>query len=129
MSPAFSLRHIPALFAATLNIAGGATTLLNPRQAVTGFGFPPRVADSAGAAGLASIFGARATTLGVLILIFYARGQLAAVDTILAVLGVWSGIVDGYAVWAEGNPAKALLRLLGSWAVGACGLARLTQGG
>ena len=124
----FSLRHIPALGVAVLHLIGGAVTLFNPRRAVMGFGLPMRVAESAGAPPLMGIFGARATVIGVLIVIFYARDQLAAVDTTLAVLGVWAGIVDFYALFLHGDPAKALLRLLGSWVVGIYGLVGLTQG-
>ena len=128
MPPTFAIFHIPALGAGVLNIVGGAVTLLNPRQAVVGFGFPARVADSVGANGLIRIFGARTTVLGVLILVLYARDQLAAVDTVLTVLGIWSGIVDGYAVFREGDSSKALMRLVGAWSVGFCGLRGMTQG-
>ena len=129
MAPAFSPRHLPALLAGGLNIAGGVVTLVNPQRAVVGYGLPVRVAGAPGAGALMAIFGARAAVLGVLLLLFYARGQLAAVDDVLAVLGLWAGLVDAWVLRREGCPDKGLLRLVASWAVAACGLVGLTQGG
>jgi len=125
---AFSIRHIPALFVATTCTFGGIWPLFNPKSAMLEFGFAPSVAESP-AAGLAfAEGGARTTVLGMFIYILYFRGQYAEIDTLLALWGVWCGIVDSYLVYKSGSePGGALSRLVSSWIVAGLGFYGVTQ--
>ncbi|KAI1761493.1 hypothetical protein GGR53DRAFT_23833 [Hypoxylon sp. FL1150] len=124
----FTPRHIPALFVATAMTFGGMWPLLDARAAMLEFGMPPRVAEAPAARPVFVVGNARTTVLGALVFIFYARGRLDAVDTILAVTGAYAGLVDSWVVWREGKSKNALFRLVSSWAVSAIGLVGFTAG-
>ncbi|KAM7189341.1 hypothetical protein V8F33_010120 [Rhypophila sp. PSN 637] len=123
----FSLRHIPALFQASTTTFGGIWPLFNARGAILEFGFPERVAGEPATHPIMAIGMARTTVLGLLLFLFYFRGQYREVDTLMAVMGFYVGIVDSWFVWKEtgllGWPA---FRLVASWFFGAWGLAGMT---
>jgi hypothetical protein len=50
------------------------------------------------------------------------------VDTFMGVMGAWAGVVDSYVVWKEGDPSKAIFRLVSSWLIAAWGFAGMTAG-
>ncbi|RYP41590.1 hypothetical protein DL767_000932 [Monosporascus sp. MG133] len=124
----FELRHIPALFTATVMTFGGMWSFFDPRGAMLEFGFPDRIAGTPAAAAVMHINNARTTAFGMCMYTFYFRRELAACDTILAILGAYGGLVDSYVVWREGNPRKAAFRLLSSGLLSAVGFAGWTAG-
>lgn len=92
------------------------------------FGFPASIA-SASAAGPVMVIGqVRDTIMGLLVFLFYSRNQLEMVDTVMAVKGAYSGLVDSYIVWKEGNPRIALLSLHQFWTDFGLGLRWLDGG-
>lgn len=124
----FEPRHIPALFTATVMTFGGTWSYFDARGAMLEFGLPDRIANTPSAAAVMHLTNARTTVLGMCLYTLYFRRQLAACDTILAVLGAYAGVVDSYVVWKEGNPRKAAFRLVSSWMISAAGLAGWTAG-
>ncbi|KAK6821997.1 hypothetical protein PG987_014822 [Apiospora arundinis] len=124
----FELRHIPALFTATVMTFGGMWSYLDPRAAMMEFGFPDRIASAPAAAAIMHINNARTTVLGMCMYTLYFSRQRVACDTILAILGAYAGLVDSYVVWKEGNPRKAAFRLASSWLLSAVGFAGWTAG-
>ncbi|KAK8015237.1 hypothetical protein PG990_008533 [Apiospora arundinis] len=124
----FELRHIPALFTATVMTFGGMWSYLDPRAAMLEFGFPDRIASAPAAAAIMHINNARTTVLGMCMYTLYFSRQRVACDTILAILGAYAGLVDSYVVWKEGNPRKAAFRLASSWLLSAVGFAGWTAG-
>ncbi|KAK2601144.1 hypothetical protein N8I77_010614 [Diaporthe amygdali] len=124
----FELRHVPTLFTATVMTFGGMWSYFDPRAAMLEFGLPDRIAATPAAGTVMHINNARTTVLGMCLYTLYFRRQLAACDTILAVLGAYAGLVDSYVVWREGNPRKAAFRLASSWLLSAVGLAGWTSG-
>ncbi|KAJ7033127.1 hypothetical protein C8F04DRAFT_1210959 [Mycena alexandri] len=124
----FSPRHLPALFITTTMTLGGMWPMLNARRAMLEFGLPARIAENPAAAPVMVVGTVRTTIIGLLMLNFYARGQLEVVDTIMAVTGAYAGLVDSYVVWEEGNPSKAVFRLVSSWLIAAWGVAGMTAG-
>ncbi|KXX74431.1 hypothetical protein MMYC01_208888 [Madurella mycetomatis] len=123
----FSLAHIPAFIVASTTTFGGIWPMFNAPAAMLEFGFPPTIAQAPAAAPVMVNGQARTTILGLLTFIFYYQGKYSEVDTILAVFGVYAGAVDAYLVWKLGNPGKGVFRLVASWAIAACGFARLTS--
>ncbi|KAH8883745.1 hypothetical protein GQ53DRAFT_663242 [Thozetella sp. PMI_491] len=128
MSWHFELRHIPALFSASAMTFGGMWPLFDPRGALREFGFPARIAEAPAAAPVHAVGAVRTTVLGMLLFIYYSRGQMEVVDTILAVMGGYAGLVDSYVVWKEGQRGKAIFRLVSSGLIPAWGFAGLTAG-
>ncbi|KAK6855175.1 hypothetical protein PG995_008707 [Apiospora arundinis] len=124
----FEWRHIPALFTATVMTFGGMWSYLDPRAAMLEFGFPDRIASAPAAAAIMHINNARTTVLGMCMYTLYVGRQRAACDTILAILGAYAGLVDSYVVWKEGNPRKAVFRLMSSGLLSAVGFAGWTAG-
>ncbi|KAH8895975.1 hypothetical protein GQ53DRAFT_743904 [Thozetella sp. PMI_491] len=128
MAGRVELRHGPALFSAFTMTFGGIWAFFDAPAAMAEFGFPAHIAGSSAAAPVMVTGNARTTIIGALMFIFYFRGQLEAVDTILALTGAYAGLVDSYIVWREGMPGKALFRLVASWMLSACGFVGLTAG-
>src|SRR4051812_19543798 len=122
----FSPFHIPVLVQATATTFGGMWPLWNARGAMLEFGWPARVAETPETHLVMAQGQSRTTILGLLTFIFYFRGQYEDDDTLLAVIGFYTGVVDSYVVWRAGKPATAAFRLVASWAFAACGLAGLT---
>jgi hypothetical protein len=123
----FSLRHIPALIVASTTTFGGIWPMFNASAAMLEFGFPRTIAETPAAAPVMVNGQARTTILGLLTFIFYFQGKYAEVDTLMVVFGGYAGVVDAFLVWRHGNPGKAVFRIVASWAIAACGVARLTS--
>ncbi|KAK7753791.1 hypothetical protein SLS62_004156 [Diatrype stigma] len=100
---------------------GGMWSFLDARGAMLEFGLPERIAGTPAAAAVMHINNARTTVFGLCMYTFYFRRNLAACDTILAILGAYAGLVDSYVVWREGNPRKAAFRLVSSGLLSAVG--------
>ncbi|OAQ98185.1 hypothetical protein LLEC1_08153 [Akanthomyces lecanii] len=128
MSVEFSGRHMPALFAATTTSIGGFWPLFAPAGAMREFGFPEHVARSPAAQPVMAINGARTTVLGIIMLILYFRGMLEECDILLALMGGYLGLVDSCVCWRQGNPGKAVFRLMTSLGLGAWGFFGQTSG-
>ncbi|KXH65714.1 hypothetical protein CSAL01_03224 [Colletotrichum salicis] len=111
-------RQILPLFVATTTTFGGLFALFNPAGSIKAFGLPHRIASSPIAHATFSLASARTSVIGLLIYTFYVRGDFGAIDTVLLTSGLYCGIVDGYVCYKEGEPGKALFRVLSSWAVG-----------
>ncbi|KAI1262871.1 hypothetical protein F5Y18DRAFT_429742 [Xylariaceae sp. FL1019] len=124
----FRLRHIPALIAGTTMIFGGMWPMIDPRGAMRDFGFSSHIADSPEAAPVMITGSVRTTVLGMLVLLFYSRGQMDVVDTLLAVTGTYAGLVDSFIVWREGNLGHAVFRLFNSGFISAWGIMGWTEG-
>ncbi|KAI1084822.1 hypothetical protein F5B20DRAFT_222471 [Whalleya microplaca] len=122
------LRHIPALFTATVMTFGGMWSYFDARGAMLEFGLPDRIASTLAAAAVMKINNARTTAFGMCMYTLYFRRELVVCDTILAILGLYAGLVDSYVVWTEGNPRKAAFRLVSSGLLSAVGFAGWTAG-
>lgn len=61
--------------------------------------------------------------------VFYLQGNLAPVDTVLAVMGLYVGVMDGYLCWHEGRPRMGMLRSACAFVVAALGMAGCPAGG
>ncbi|CRK26186.1 hypothetical protein BN1708_014399 [Verticillium longisporum] len=97
-----SLRHIPALYATCAMGLGGARSLANPRTSLIHFGFPARIADRPEMWPVARVGHARTVSLGLIMALFYARGQYDVIDTIMGVMAGSLALVDACVVWNEG---------------------------
>ncbi|KAI1402481.1 hypothetical protein F4819DRAFT_280192 [Hypoxylon fuscum] len=123
----FKLRHIPPLFVACATSFGGLWPLFDPKAALLEFGFPSFIAESPPVYPVMVTQSIRTSTLGLIMLTFYYQKKLAEVDTVMAIMGVYVGVMDGY-VLRNDMPGKALFRFLSGLAIGAWGLAGLTKG-
>lgn len=127
----FQYRHIPALYAASAQlwatvwplVAGGGA-----RSVMLHYGLPARVADVPEAWPAWNAGNARTACTGILMYIFYARGQYEVLDTFLVVLGAYLGVADFIVLSNEGLFGQGLFRMLSSFGVSAIGLAGVTQG-
>lgn len=106
---------------------GGIWPLFNAPRSLLEFGFPARIADAPEAAPVMVIGQARGTAIGLLVFLFYSRSQWDLIDSVMAVTGAYAGVVDSYIVWKEGNPSKAVFRLISSGLIAAWGYAGLTS--
>ncbi|KAJ9133677.1 hypothetical protein NKR23_g10548 [Pleurostoma richardsiae] len=121
----FHWRHIPALVEATGKSLGGLTPFFNPAGAIRAYGLPEHIAASPAAQVCIAIYGSRDTVLGLATWVFYLRGQLRAVDTIMALL-LYTGAVDAYICWKQGQVGTAWFRGLIGTFFGIWGLMGLT---
>ncbi|KAL0935966.1 efflux pump antibiotic resistance [Colletotrichum truncatum] len=126
MAPQFHPAHIlPLLFATTFTI-GGALPLWNPTRAILEFGLPEHIANTKEAHSPFAVYGSRMTAWGIAMWSFYLRGNIKALDTMLAVL-FYMGIADGYVCYMEGVPGRALFRFLASAVLSGWGFLGLTS--
>ncbi|KAH6879456.1 hypothetical protein B0T10DRAFT_496474 [Thelonectria olida] len=123
--PSFSPWHIPPLFVATTFTLGGLLPLWKPVRAIREFGLPDRIATCREAQTCFAVYGSRMSMFGIAIYTFYLRGEVSALDTILAILPV-AGVVDGYLCWREGVPGVGLFRFVSSLVLGGYGYFGLT---
>ncbi|KAI0160763.1 hypothetical protein GGR57DRAFT_391778 [Xylariaceae sp. FL1272] len=107
---------------------GGLWPMFDSRGAMRDFGFPNRIANSPEAAPVMVTGNVRTTVVGILMLLFYSRGQMDILDTFMAVCGAYAGLVDSYIVWREGNGRQAVFRLISSWLISAWGMLGWTEG-
>ncbi|KAL4810665.1 hypothetical protein BDV18DRAFT_155277 [Aspergillus unguis] len=127
MLPHFTLSHIPPLFVATSTMLGGLLPFFNAEKAILDFGLPPRIAASKPAQSIMILKCGRITALGMILWTFYAQGKLVEFDTVMTILGVYVGLVDGYVCWKEGVPGKAVFRAVSGLVIGAWGGYGLTS--
>ncbi|KAI0518431.1 hypothetical protein F5B22DRAFT_62114 [Xylaria bambusicola] len=123
----FSMRHVPALLAATPMFLGGLFHgLMKPKEALLTYGMSERTANSR--EGQIVYYGhtMRTSTLGLLVLVFYLRGDLAAVDTTMTIMGSYCGLADVFLLWRYGDRSKAPVRLLNVSLIAAWGFAGMT---
>jgi hypothetical protein len=123
----FRPMHLPPLVIGTLLSLGGMIPFWDSPRAIREYGLPERFAVSAPAQACFVISGARISALGMAIWIFYLRGQLAAVDTILGLLA-YVGVVDGIVCWQEGVAGRGLFRAFCGVVIGGWGMLGLTAG-
>jgi hypothetical protein len=115
----FQLRHLPGLLTASSETFGGFWPIFNAERVILAFGLPEPIAQSVPAQATMFIASSRISTIGMIIFALYGQGNLAAVDTVLAVMGLYVGVMDGYLCWREGRwacsalPVRSWLRLLG----------------
>jgi hypothetical protein len=103
------LRHIPPLLIGTMVTVMSTPTYFNVPWGMRLFGLPNRIADAPSAQSAFVLYTSRIQSISALILIFYAKGDYAAVDTVMSMFG-FMGTVDVYLCVKEGIPDKALLR-------------------
>lgn len=125
----FELRHLPGLLIASAETFGGFWSLFNAEGAILAFGLPEPIARSAPAQTTMFIASSRISTIGMIIFALYGQGNLAAVDTVLAVMRFYVGVMDGYLCWREGRPRMGLFRSACAFIVAAVGMAGCTAGG
>jgi hypothetical protein len=126
----FSWRHIPALLSATPMFVGGLIHgLLRPKAALLTWGMTENIAQSREAQIVYYGHTMRTSTLGLLVFALYVQGNLAAVDTTMAVMGAYCGVADVIAIWRYGNRGVVRVRLISVICIGAWGLAGMTAGG
>ncbi|KAJ8069149.1 hypothetical protein OCU04_002822 [Sclerotinia nivalis] len=70
----------------------------------------------------------RTSTLGLIVLIFYMQGNLAAVDTTMAIMGGYCGMADVLIIYYHGNRSVIPVRLVSILCIAAWGLAGMTAG-
>ncbi|KAI1162482.1 hypothetical protein F5B18DRAFT_652610 [Nemania serpens] len=124
----FHPRHIPALLAGTTMTFGGMWPIFDAPGAMREFGFPDRIAAAPEAAPVMVTGNVRTTIIGLLMLLFYSRGQYDTLDTFLAVTGAYAGLLDSYVVWREGRPGQAVFRLVSSGFLSLWGILGWTAG-
>jgi hypothetical protein len=122
-----TVRHIPVLLVATSTTFGGAAAIPFPAWAIRAFGLPERFEQAPMAQSCFTLASTRTSCLGILIYIFMARGQYDVIDTILALVGFYLGVVDAWICWKEKVPKMAVFRIVSSFCVGAWGLLGMTQ--
>lgn len=125
----FELRHLPGLLIASSSTFGGFWPLFNSEKAILAFGLPEPIAQSAPAQTTMFIASSRISTIGMIIFALYGQENLAAVDTVRAVMGLYVGVMDGYICWREGRPKMGLFRSASAFMVAAVGMAGYTAGG
>ncbi|KAI2463818.1 hypothetical protein F4781DRAFT_104256 [Annulohypoxylon bovei var. microspora] len=122
----FNPRHIPPLFVACSTTFGGLWPLFNSRAAMLEFGFPAHIANSPPTYPVMVSQSIRTSALGLLMLTFYSQNKLAEVDTVMAIMGTYLGIMDAYVLRID-SPGKAVFRLVSGLLIGAWGIAGLTR--
>ncbi len=93
------------------------------------FGLPQRIATSPTASSPFILMTARIQAIGIMMCVFYAKGEYAAVDTVMAILGTWVTAVDVWICLKEGVRDKAVFRGVMGGLVGLCGWMGLTAVG
>lgn len=123
----FSWRHIPALLSAAPMFFGGLFHgIAKPQEALLVYGMSKKTASSREAQIVYYGHTMRTSTLGLLMFAFYLQGDLAAVDTTMAIMGAYCGIADVLLLWNYGNRSKVPVRLLNIIFITAWGFAGMT---
>jgi hypothetical protein len=130
MFPTFHYRHIPALFTIGAQFWGTIWPLVggSTRSIMGHYGLPPRIANVPQTWPAWNAGNARTACLGILMAIFYARGQYDVVDTFMMVIGAYLGLVDCLVLWQQGLRSAGIGRLSGSLIFGSLGFVGFTQG-
>ena len=106
-----ALHQVPGLLVAATQVFGGQASLFNPRWCISEYGLPDRIADSAAAQTIMIVSGGRTSTIGIIMFVFHIQQKYEEFDTVLAILGAYVGLIDGYVAWIEGFPQKTAFRL------------------
>ncbi|KAI0438937.1 hypothetical protein F4803DRAFT_533182 [Xylaria telfairii] len=129
MLDTFSWRHIPALLTATPMFFGGLFDgLTRPKKALLTYGMSEKTANSREGQIVYYGHSMRTSTLGLLVFVFYLQGDLAAVDTTMAIMGLYCGFADVLLLWYHGNRSKVPVRFLSVSLIAAWGFAGMTAG-
>jgi hypothetical protein len=121
------LSHILPLFIGTSVTLACTPAYFDQAKAIRMFGLPERIATSPTAYSPWILYSSRIQATGMMILIFYAKGNYEAVDTVLSFIGFF-GVVDIWVCMREGVRDKAWQRGLMSAVVGMYGLLGWTSG-
>lgn len=122
----FTILHIPPLFVAAAITFGGLIPFFNPEYALLEFGLPKRVAASKPAQSVMIASSARGTAIGLALFAFYFRRQYEEFDLVLAILGAYVGLADGYVCMREDVLGKAVFRTGSGLAIAVWGWFGLT---
>ncbi len=128
MAPPFHLLHVPGLLVASLITYGGTKPILYPAAAVIEFGLPQSIADQPAAYPGFMSYGACVSIIGMSMWIFYLRGNLAAVDTMLSSI-LYLGAVEAYVFYLHGIPEGVIFRATAGVLIGGWGLLGMTTRG
>jgi hypothetical protein len=90
------------------------------------FGLPERIATAPAAHSPWILYTSRIHAIGIMMLIFFAQGNYAAVDMLMTFLGLF-GVVDVWVCLREGVPEKAWKRGLAALVVGLYGICSGTR--
>ncbi|KAI1502161.1 hypothetical protein F5X99DRAFT_380101 [Biscogniauxia marginata] len=90
----FSPQDIPPLIVASGTCLTGLWSVWNARGSIVAFGFPPRVADTPATHPVMVCCQVRTTILGMIIFAFYSRRKFDEIDTVMAIMGTYAGIMD-----------------------------------
>lgn len=124
----FQPRHIPALYVGFAMTFGGLWPFFNASSSLSAFGFPPHISGSSTAWPVVEAYGTRTSLIGILVYTFYFQQKYVEVDTVVALVGFYAGILDAYVVAKQGKPRYALFRMIASFAIGTWGFYGLTEG-
>ena len=122
----FSPRDIPPLIVASGTCFTGLWPLWNPKSSMLTFGFPTHLAETPATHPVMVCCQVLTTILGMVIFAFYSQRKLAEIDTVMAIMGIYAGLVDSHIFHREGNPNKAAFRLVVGLSIGAWGYFGMT---
>ncbi|KAI0140366.1 hypothetical protein BJ166DRAFT_604721 [Pestalotiopsis sp. NC0098] len=106
-------RHIVCLGYALEAMISCVLSFLEPRSTMIGHGFPKRIANDSATWPVYKFTETRSWVIGLLMFIFYFRGQTEVVDTIMAVSSAHEAVFDCYILYSGGNAALAPFRFTG----------------
>ncbi|TDZ20926.1 hypothetical protein Cob_v006245 [Colletotrichum orbiculare MAFF 240422] len=118
--------HILPMLLATIFTLASTMPMWDASGAIRAFGLPDNIATSKEAHAAFVVYGARMTAWGLAMWTFYLRGNLKAVDTMLA-LTLYMSAVDCYVCFREGVPDKAIFRLASGLLVSSWGIFGVTS--
>lgn len=105
--------HIVCLGYALEAVISCVLSFLEPRSTMIGHGFPKRIANDSATWPVYRLAETHSWVIGLLMLIFYFRGETEIVDTIMAVSSVHEAVFDCCILYSVGNAALAPFRFTG----------------
>ena len=103
------LNHLPAVFLGSAVTLACIPPYFDVPRGVRSYGLPERVATTTAVHSPWLLYTSRMQSIGAMILVFYARGDYTAVDTVMSFIG-FTGVVDVYICLKEGVPKNAVFR-------------------
>jgi hypothetical protein len=122
----FNPRDIPPLIVAFGTCYTGLRALWNAPSTMLTFGFSPRVVAIPETHPVMVCCQVRTTILGMVIFAFYFQEKFHEIDTVMAIMGTYAGLVDSYVFTNDGAPGKAVFRLAVGLLIGTWGWAGMT---
>ncbi len=116
-----ALHHLPGLFIAFTQTFGGVTSLFNSHWCISEYDLSERIASSPAAQTIMIVSGARTSTIGIALFVFHILRKYKEFDILLAILGAYVRLIDGYVAWIEGLPRKTAFRLTAGLLIAAWG--------